>query len=399
MSNNIQIVTVNPCSLPLEGHLKRSSPRLAQLQPKGYDELFDATTLAFDVFMSDDKLVFSGPPAFGLESYYDAKNIVIDHQPCDIANLKVQRLDRVQRNWILNSKHILKFQWSFDDLQFDIDVSPHFHDFFKNKNVLFTLSKNNKFEWIAEWIQFYKKIHQIDAVLFYDNQSDNYTLEDLKKYLLEKGLEVDIVLVPWNFKYGPQGGISTGIKKAPWDSDFCQYGMMEHAKERFLKYAKGVINVDIDELIVPKNGRSIFEELITSPAIHISGRWIESIPLDDQLPVTFNNFFYYDKKNYKSDYKWCVNPQKVNYEAQWKVHTIKTKALKLSRNAYYVHYKAINYNWKVKRTAFIQYDPAKHRFDSVLNDNINQVFDVNVNLRKLEKLSLLEKIKDSLRWK
>jgi hypothetical protein len=83
------------------------------------------------------------------------------------------------------------------------------------------------------WIKFYKTVHHIDAVLFYDNNSDNYTLEELKEYLIKENLGVDVILVPWNFKYGPQGGASTGLKNAPWDSDFCQYGMMEHAKERF----------------------------------------------------------------------------------------------------------------------------------------------------------------------
>lgn len=48
-----------------------------------------------------------------------------------------------------------------------------------------------------------------------------------------------LFLVPWNFKYGPKGGASTGLKNAPWDSDFCQYGMMEHAKGAFPEVCYG----------------------------------------------------------------------------------------------------------------------------------------------------------------
>lgn len=388
----VKIIGINSCILSDIGKHKRSSPRIESLRSIDYEEKFDYTTLAFDVFMSDDKLVFSGPPAYGLEEFFKKENFYLNGQSiCHIPEIHL--LDRTQRNWLWGDNDVQQFKWKYEDVEFNISVNHHCHDLFRGKKVLFTLSKNNKFEWISDWIRFYKMIHKIDAVLFYDNNSDNYTLEELKKYLIEQNLGVDVVLVPWNFKYGPQGGMFADTKSAPWDSDFCQYGMMEHAKERFLKYSFGVINVDIDELIVGKNDESIFCQLNNIPAIHIHGKWIESVPLDKSAPVRFNNFFFYDRKNYKSDYKWCVSPQKIEYDAQWKVHTIKTKKIKITKNFYYLHYKAINYNWKIKRADPIDFDSKIHRLDESLYEIVSKVFP-GINKPELKyNLTLREKLK------
>lgn len=394
MKHSVRIIPVTSCELPINGQFKRNSLRKNNLKSLDYDEKFDATTLAFDVFMSDDKLVFSGPPGYGVEEFFKQSNFYVDGQPISCPP-KIQLLDRTQRNWLFVENNIQQLKWTYKDIEFNIAINQHNQNLFKDKKVLFTLSKNNKFEWISDWIKFYKKVHHIDAVLFYDNNSDNYTLGELKDYLCEENLGVDIVLVPWNFKYGPQGGISTGFKDAPWDSDFCQYGMMEHAKERFLKYAVGVINVDIDELIIAPSGESVFNGLELNPALHISGKWIESIPLDDQAAIRFNNFFYYHKDKFKSDFKWCVNPQKIDNYAQWKVHTIKNTKLKLSKKFYYLHYKAINYNWKVKRADFIDFDSKNHRLDESLYTVISKVFpdikrpELNYELTLGEKLKKL----------
>lgn len=388
----VEIVNITSCELPISSKFKRVSPRKDTLKSPDYDEKFDSTTLAFDVFMSDDKLVFSGPPAYGLEEFFNSENFYLDEEPISCGP-KVQQLDRTQRNWLFVEKKVNQFKWVYANIEFNISVNRNFQYLFRGKKTLFTLSKNNKFEWICDWIKFYKTVHHIDAVLFYDNNSNNYTLDELKQYLTKENLGVDIILVPWNFKYGPQGGISTGLKNAPWDSDFCQYGMMEHAKERFLKYAMGVINVDIDELIIAPNGTSVFNELEQNPALHISGKWIESIPLDEKASIRFNNFFYFDRKNYKSDYKWCINPQKIDCMAQWKVHTVKVKELKLSRNFYYLHYKGINYNWKIKRADFIRFDPEIHRLDESLYEIVSKVFP-SINRPELKyNLTIREKLK------
>ena len=165
MKYNVRIIPITSCELPVASKFKRLSTRKESLKPLDYDEKFDSTTLAFDVFMSDDKLVLSGPPAYGLECFFKKNNFFVDGQAVDIQP-QVQLLDRTQRNWLFCNKNIKNLKWTYEGIEFNISVNHHCHDLFRNKKVLFTLSKNNKFEWIYDWIKFYKIIHHIDAVLF-----------------------------------------------------------------------------------------------------------------------------------------------------------------------------------------------------------------------------------------
>lgn len=175
----VEIIHVSPIQLPENGTLKRHSPRPEALQDATYQEKFDTDTLAYDVFMSDDKLVFSGPPAFGLDELYKNAKFVLDD--VDTAEkVETTLLDRVQRNWLSTNKDVAVFEWKTDLFQSKVAVNTHQHELFRDKKVLFTLSKNNKPMWIADWINYYKTNHGIDAVLFYDNGSDNYDLTTLK---------------------------------------------------------------------------------------------------------------------------------------------------------------------------------------------------------------------------
>ncbi|HFM2595975.1 TPA: hypothetical protein ACG6Z2_004766, partial [Escherichia coli] len=95
-------------------------------------------------------------------------------------------------------------------------------------------SKNNDLNWIKDWIIFYRDQYNINGVLIYDNSSTVYTLDEMASFLSNENLGVEIVLVSWPFKYGPQGSDKDNL---PWDSDFCQHGAMENAKVKYLKHA------------------------------------------------------------------------------------------------------------------------------------------------------------------
>lgn len=372
--HTIKIVKISPCIIPNDKPYNRTAPREKNLQPDDYQDKFDYKTLSFDTFFSEGKVILSGPPLYGLEKFIEKGKILLDHQD-HTKNITITHFDRTQSN------HITKIEtqpheltWNYEDISIQTQVNNNFLNEFKGKKVLFTLSKNNKFEWIYDWILFYKKYHHIDTVLFYDNNSNNYSLDELKYYLDKKELDVDIYLVPWNFKYGPQGGIYSGKGKTPWDSDFCQYGMFEHAKHRFLKYSVGVINADIDELVITPNGNSIFELLADYKGLLYPGYWIQSIPLDENKEIRFFNYVYRSKDDQHSDNKWCINPSKLDDQTQWKVHSIRKTNLKILKGVYYAHFKAINYNWKTQRVDNVNYDEYKHYIDNNVYTKLNNLF-------------------------
>lgn len=399
MSNHtIEIINISPCIIPESEKYSRTPPRPESLRPNDYQDKFDFKTLCYDVFFSENKVIFSGPPLYGLKNFIEKGNFYLDNKDYS-KKINTIELDRLQINHIdqiTKKPKILK--WKYNNLSFDIKINDNLLEKLKDKKVLFTLSKNNKFEWISDWILFYKKNHEIDTVLFYDNNSDNYSLEELKKYLEKQNLDINIYLVPWNFKYGPQGGIYSGKGKTPWDSDFCQYGMFEHAKHKFLKYSAGVINADIDELIITPKGESIFKLLDQNKGLIYPGFWIQSIPLDKNKETRFFNYAYRSKNDKHTDYKWCINPSKLDDLTQWKVHSIRKVSLKKIKGLYYSHFKAINYNWKTLRTNNITFNNSIHYIDQKTYSRLNITFpDDSPKLKFISKRkNILEKFKKFL---
>lgn len=174
--------------------------------------------------------------------------------------------------------------------------------------------------------------------------------------------------------------------------------MMEHAKERFLKFAKGVINADVDELVVCEKKSTIFEALEQFPAIQFPGKWIESIPLNSSGETRFSNYFYFDKRDYFSDFKWCIAPTRIEYLTQWKVHTVRTKELKRVKDTYYAHFKAINYNWKIKRIDQIEKDDKVHLIDELLYQKVDQFLKCETLPEVYQsELSYFDKLKSSFK--
>src|SRR5690606_8950495 len=130
------------------------------------------------------------------------------------------------------------------------------------------LSQNNDLRWIADWVHFYARLHGADGVLVYDNASSAYSLADLQATLDDAvskagaaGGNFPALAVAWPFPYGPQGGMAGAVNgvETDWDSDFCQTGSLQHARHRFLRQARSVLNVDVDELVLGTGGRSVFE--------------------------------------------------------------------------------------------------------------------------------------------
>ena len=241
-----------------------------------------------------------------------------------------------------------------------VDVQSSEVERYKGRKVLFTQSKNNDLIWIRDWVQFYQAIHGVDAVIFYDNNSDAYSLKDIQDTIQSvEGIDVTTV-VNWPFKYGP-AGTKHGLC---FDSEFGQHGVLEHARWRFLSNAAGAINCDIDELLLSHSGETIFRALDRSTfgTIAFAGRWLPEI--HDVTPTTpqrrHADFEYVTQPEYVRKFglhkrdihrcwpKWAVIPSKIPSFAQFKVHTIRRwpPARKISRNFTFRHYAGITTGWR-----------------------------------------------------
>lgn len=222
-------------------------------------------------------------------------------------------------------------------------------NYLKDKRVIITMSKDNRLTWIKDFCNFYKIIHKADAIVIYDNCSDDYSSQELLEYL-EQNIDMSVVVVRWPVPYGPGS-----FNKSPWDSDYSQYCMFEHAKYSFLKYAKSILNVDIDELVISYNNRSIFEEAeLSKEPIYFDGQWVENTAIN--CNYSYKDLLYININSPRTATKWCICPSNIKNidlnDIQYRVHdhlNLKTKKSlknKLNNNYEIRHFKGITNGWK-----------------------------------------------------
>jgi hypothetical protein len=349
--------------LDAAGTLRREPPRPVDHRPPDYDANFDFHTVFYDCFISADgrRLVCIGPPLANLAKAVLPKVTSAFHKPA-FAWAKVRRFDRVSE---------LLFQPRRTDAVFGdgifeqsrIAAQPNHCDWFRGRRAVVTMSKDNHLEWIHDWVEFYARRHGCDAVLFYDNGSTQYEPAQVwERIAAVPGIEVAVV-VTWPYRLGPRGAAPPlktwtgphGVSHEVWDSDFAQYGMLEHARHRFLSLAAAVLNGDIDELVITLSRQSIFDLVQESRTGYLSfgGIWIENAAENDPGEARRHHHYVYRRvpEPRWTAAKWAVVPSRCSLRAQWCVHWIAgmTADAKLSPRALLRHFVAINTNWKHQR--------------------------------------------------
>jgi hypothetical protein len=182
---------------------------------------FDDLTLIYGVFRSVDgqDIVLIGPQPANLEAWL-------------IETVRAAFPSGTPLRWFVNNRHIKLWvrssvaDFSLNDPNLDqarMTVRPNESARFAGRRVLFTLSKNNRLDWIVDWASFMASVHGCDAVLLYDNASSLYSCANIADALRAiPGIEA-VTVVDWPYAYGMLGA-----------TNFCQATMMENARRRFL---------------------------------------------------------------------------------------------------------------------------------------------------------------------
>lgn len=373
-STRPSIVRPSAVSVDMNSIFYRIPPRDKSQQQANYKEKFDFHTVFYDVFNSERGVELIGPPLLNLEDIFRKGRYEVDGSRA--VNFEFKDLDRTQDSYICLPAPATSLLIKNDAVNKKVRVGEDFAEMFRGKYSLVTLSKNNPLTWIQDWARFYISNHGINSVLIYDNDSDAYTLEELADALSDiKGLE-QVVIVSWPYKYGPQGGTWETQQETPWDSDFCQHGALNHARRRFLRDAAGVINADIDELVVLENGGSVFDRLAIAgtPVLSYAGMWIESIRQQTGLEPRFIDFKYLDTRNKACTRKWTASPAQMKEATQWKTHRIVGTESTDAVDVAHRHFKGMNSDWKYPRTTPVTFDGKYHVVDYALVNALEKSF-------------------------
>lgn len=365
-----------PVLLPSFTDARRLASRPVEHRPPGFDDQFDAETLFYDAFpRPDGRLVLLGPAFLNLEPAI--RSMTVRARPSGaICRFEVRAWNRHGQVLVEAPAGTVGLDLDLSFGTVSVPLSPSELDVFAGRRVIFTLSRNNRLAWIQDWLRFARDIHGAEAVLLYDNGSTAYAPQALLEAVAQvEGIAIGRV-VTWPFRYGPQGLDAWRF----WDSDFCQHGVLEHARRRFLAAAAAAQNADIDEMVISRSGQSVFEAAARDPfgTLRYGGRWVTVAAehqRDDREPTHRDHTLVLRRRParrfgilpadaHACPPKWTVVPSRIPDHVQWSVHALGRwlPGRRLSRRFGYRHFMSITDNWKYKRSTSSAADPSR-RYD------------------------------------
>jgi hypothetical protein len=357
--------------------IRREPTRPVQFRDANFAQQFDATTLFYDALdLGHGEAVLLAPPFFNLADDLASTTFSSDGAAC---GARIKTYDRHAQIWLSGVRGDLRAHGPLGDIS--VPLSPSQGNIFRGRRVIFTMSKDNPIEWILDWVRFNRDVHGADAVLLYDNGSTAYDSAALSAALQSVAGIVASGVVEWPYLYGPQG-----TRSDHWDSDFCQLGAWEHARWCFLPQARSAMNSDIDELVLSRDGRSVFEAAERSHFgfVRYTGRWIigvddhdadvgERLPRHRDFSILMPPDRHWSWRGRRDlnrcSAKWTIVPARCPRDVQWHVHGIASwlpSYLPCSRNFSFSHFREIGSNWKYRRTNSVAFDPAIHVTDELL---------------------------------
>jgi len=352
-----------------ESVIRRLPPRPPEIRQPSYLEQFDDRTLIYDAFRdpSGRHAVLIGPPLHNLTPLFDQMAVTNPETGAPLA-FSIAHWDRNAQIWIECGSAAQRLRLSgLPRGSRDLPLQPNHADLFAGRRVVVTMSKDNELAWIFDWARFHQRAHGAEGFLLYDNASTKYSLADIQDTLDRAAPGARCVVVSWPFKFGPHGGPAL-----VWDSDYCIYGMIEHARWRYLAQARCVLRIDVDEFVISPNRASVFASTEASPLGYLQfvGCWIVNEHAATRLAR--HRDFKYRERTPTATKNWCVAPQRCTFEQQWRNHAILGFPEQLVSEDRFMHrhFKAINTSWKFQRFHPVAIDPKLHVVDHVLVEQL-----------------------------
>lgn len=333
---------------------------------------FDAETMFFDVFHAGGGgILCLGPPLEGCRPEGLTARADAQGAPALAARTEGPRIPQQFASRLtlagpgLGGIEALVFDGG--GRQVEVPVNPGQARLLAGRRVLLTVSRDNPLPWIRDWARFHARLHGADAVLFYDNGSTAYGLDEVAAALAEVEGFREVVVVSWPFPYGVGGEPGQ-----PAPDNYCQTGALDHARRCFCPRARSVLNLDVDELLLP--GRAgIFAQVERSfrAVLLFRGVWVEAPGIDTleaarRLRHGDCRFAWSAQLEALAAgrgealcrTKWAAVPWRCDADLEWGVHgvypaTERAKARRgwraLDRTVAYRHFRQINTGWKTDR--------------------------------------------------
>jgi hypothetical protein len=349
------------------GGPRRDPFRPVEHREPGFDALFDDSTLVFDVFEQSASSTRLVCPPFS--------NLLGPMQRAEGHALPFRIQHGFLQDQILVERRAGSGAIRIDsDLgSFEIVPDPDRSAVFDGRRVLATISKDNELVWIQDWMRFHRDVHGADALLLFDNRSSHYGLDELAAAVGSVAGFDTIRVVDWPYRFGPQGDAQGRF----WDSDFSQLGCLESARHGYLASASSVLQGDVDELVVPVSGASVFDaaERSRSGVVAYHGLWVPRLASDQVgVPLRHREMSHLERPRFGLKHrfvpgrryfenKYTIVPSRTPESAQWNIHAVNGFPVSrwVSWRFHVAHYRALSTGWKYDRQETCGYEWRRHR--------------------------------------
>lgn len=306
-------------------------------------EQYDKDTVFYDFFINKEEsnLIGIGPPLLNLRKALSPLKLwmngrKISYHLTEIDKKRISILkSRIPRNLLKDRNRVrLEFANIFHWEGIIVAEEPQQPE----TMTLCTLQKNNKLEWILDWVYHYKKNFNIKQIVIYDNGSDN--INELIETVSDEA-----TILNWDFPYGPFRSHS---------NQFCQIGALNHCRLKFARHGI-MFNFDIDELLVTEE-KYILNRLEKNSTLYFDSYWMSNVkPSKDTC--SFQDFTLSEVHPRHNSYKYICKADDVDYNkthstSKFKYH-IFAKRLKKNQEkyistseGYFLHFRGITTNWR-----------------------------------------------------
>ncbi|MFD6418169.1 capsule biosynthesis protein CapZ [Streptomyces sp. NPDC060194] len=367
----VKVVEPTGITLPAASALRREPPRKPEDRQPDYLEKFDDRTLFYDAFRHGDDVWLSGPPLHNLRPVLQGAEWRVDG--ADVSgSVSLKDWGRTQRSRITGVRPGRHLTLDVGDLRLNTVIAPDESELFAGQRTIITKSKDNDLVWIRDFLRYHHIVHGVTGVVFYDNNSSTYSAHAVAEAIASVEGITTAVVVAWNYPWGPGPG-----PNKVWDSDYCQYSLLEHGRFRYLSRAAGVISADIDELVLTDDARPVFDHAAESEtgALHYAGVWIAKATAEPVNPMRQRRFVdYRHRAPGACTTKYAVLPDRLDgHTSQWRVHGVVGTGAETSERIHHRHYQGVNNGWKLNRKEDLV-QPGKHVFDVRMSRVLDIVF-------------------------
>lgn len=343
---DVAIDDFSPIVLP-EGLGLRRAPVIPEAdRPENHDARYDALGLVHDVVHVAEAGVVRlyCPPPLELGVVFREGAFRLDGRPVRLRRLRRRRRFAVAEIAapVRPERLSLAFRgWEAEvPVRSDADCAA-----FAGRNVLVTLSKDNSLAWVRDWARFHVAEHGADAVLFLDNGSDAYGPEALAETLAQvDGLGV-VRVARIDRPYGPMP-----LRGAKSRAMFLQTALLNLARVRWLWRARAALQIDVDELVVARDGASVFDATVASRAgfVKFRGLWRTPMGAAEVEPRHADHWGVLDDGK-PCPAKYCIVPAGRMRRHAWNVHNLDLVPFSRrfeSAEFCYLHCRGITTRWK-----------------------------------------------------